>query len=174
MNYLERLKGSINETLEGNRFKMNLYFPAVLGLDRLKEFGDIDCVSTDMPSKTIGVKEVPTYGGVPTKLPGNTTVPDWNCVMMLRDRMETYKGIQAWLELIESIRSGTKAPDVAVLGSADVTMYNGQDQPVQVWKMKMMFPLDGGTVSLSKENRDAVLTYDIGWCINDIVPSLDF
>ena len=170
--FIDKMVAETGEVLRGNRFKMTLYFPAILGLPEASKKAEFNVVSTEMPSAQIGTIEIPIFGGHKVKVAGNKVIPEWSCNMLLDGDMKTYRAISMWLEYIDSIETGLRSPDASMFGHAKIQLLNGAMQSAQTWQLKYIFPTDGGSISLSKEDTDAPLSHDISWVINDIITDM--
>lgn len=169
-NYIDQMIAQAGTVLRGNRFRMALTFPPVLAAITEGKQAEFFCLSSEMPSKTLGTLEIPVYGGNKLKVPGDTVVPDWSSTLLLN--IKIYRAILRWQELCNSITLGTRANDFSIFGSASVSLLDGLNQTVQTWNFINIWPTDPGTISLSKEETDSYMQHDVSWIINDIQTNL--
>lgn len=171
-NFIDQLAAVSGSILRGNRFKMKILFPPIIAAIAETEQSEYFCISTDIPAKTLGVIEVPVYGGNKLKYPGDTVVPDWSCQLFIGPDTKIYRAIHRWAEFCNSVQLGIRANDLSLFGGAEVSLLDGLNQTAQKWVMVKIFPNDPGTLSLNKGDNDSYMTLDVSWTINDIMTNL--
>lgn len=171
-NFVDTIMAQNGRILRPNRFKVTIFFPdaIVAQIGTLKS--TIFALSTTVPSKELGIIEVPAYGGTPIKVPGDNTVPDWSCTFQYDPDMIIYRALQRWKEFCNSTITGIRANDLVLFGGAEVQLMDGLNQTVQTWEMIKIFPTSVGELSLSKEDKDSFLQGDVNFAVNDIQTNL--
>ncbi len=171
-NFLDTFASQAGEILRPNRFKMILHFPSIIGGEEAGKKSTVFVLSAEVPSKSIGVLEIPVEGGHVYKQAGDTTVPDFSTTMIADSGMVIYRALQRWQEFINSIQAGTRANDLTMFGTAEVQMLDGINQVVQSWEFLKIFPTEIGALTLSKEEKDSFSQFDITFSVNDIITNL--
>ena len=172
VNFIDTVVAQSGKILRGNRFKVTINFPTLIGGQLAGQKSTIFALSTSMPSKELGVVEIPAYGGMVAKVPGDVTVPEWSCTLIVDPDMMIYRALQRWREAMNSSLTGLRANDLVFYGSADVQLLDGVNATVQSWELVKIFPTSIGEIALSKEDRDSFLQFDTTFAVNELITNL--
>ena len=171
-NFIDQMAAKSQGVLRGNRFKVKIFFPPVLGLIEETNMMEFYVMSDSIPSKTIGMLEVPVAGGAKLKVPGDAVVPDWAFNYMHDTKMKIRKAFARWGEYMYSNVTGMARNDASVFGSAEVSQMSTTNEVVNIWEMVKIFPTDAGSVEQDKASNDEFMTSDVSMAVNDIIEIL--
>ncbi len=171
-NFLDSFASLAGDILRPNRFKLKIHFPSIIGADNATNLTEVFAINTEIPSKTLGILEVPIQGGHVYKQAGDTTVPDWSVTLIADADMTIYRALQRWSEFCNSIQTGIRTNDLILFGGAEVQMLDGANQTVQMWEFVKIFPTEVGNLTLSKEEKDSFSQFDVNFSVNDIITNL--
>jgi len=171
-NYLDEMLVQASEVLRSNRFKMSIVFPSIINAQPESFLSEYFILAAEVPSKTIGIIEIPVIGGNKLKVPGDTVVPDFTFTVMQDPLYLLYRAFHRWSEYINSIQSGLRAPDISVFGSMTINQLDFAGQTRQSWELVKIFPTDPGSISFDKNSTDEFEQYDISVACNDILTNL--
>lgn len=171
-NFIDEQLAKTGSILRGNRFKVTVFFPALISaLKATKEISTF-ATSTTIPDKSLGTVEIPAYGGNVVKQPGDVTVPEWSLTMICDKDMLMYRSLLRWKEALVSTSTGLRTNDLVLLGGAEVSLLDGLNQTVQSWMLVKIFPTQIGEISLDKSSRDEFISFDCTFSVNDIITQL--
>ena len=145
-----------------NRFNAKILFPAVVPGIEATNLTDVYIMSTSVPTKDLGVIEIPVKGGSTLKIPGDEVYGDWTCTIMLDKDMKIYRAIDTWMELIKSPLTGLKLNDLAsIMATIQLEQLDGAGGVIQTWQLLLAFPTSLGEVTMAKEEKDSYSQFDV-------------
>ena len=158
---IDRFKAFAAGLVRPNQFKAKIFVPAFLDGIEATNLTDILIESTSLPSRDLGVIDLPSYGGSILKLAGDEVYSDWTCTIVADGGMVTYKAFERWMEFIKSPTAGTRANDLSYLSVIELRLLDGAKSTFYTKELTGAFPISLGEVTLSKEERDTVARFDV-------------
>ena len=154
---VSELKSQMNDLAKP--FLFSIDFPQQLS-DRL---APVLCRSAQIPTKTIGMVEVP-YFGIPLKLAGNPTFEDWSTQFIVDDAFKIRNSIEAWSNKAFQMEGngGQKfgTPD-EYLGDIVIKQLNPQREVIASYKLHMAWPSIVGQIELNHETVNTPEQFDV-------------
>jgi len=172
MSFIDEAKSYAAGLINPTMFKAKIFFPGIVdGIDatNLSEFM---IESSPIPSRDIGVIELPLWGGDVLKMAGAPTYSDYSCTIVSDGGMIIYKTFERWFEIMHSTIAGTEALDLAYLATIEITIQNGAKSTIYTKELFNAFPISLGEVSLAKTERDDVARFDITFAYSNMAGDL--
>jgi len=129
------------------------------------------CMSTQVPSFTTGIIEVP-YFGRKVKIAGDRTFAEWTTTVMIEEDFSQRRALEQWAEQINSAVENTRAyasPE-DYKEDATVKLYTKQGDVAQTYKLQGCWPSDIGTIELDWNTTDTIGLYTVTWSFDYFEP----
>jgi hypothetical protein len=129
------------------------------------------CMSSQVPSYTTGIIEVP-YFGRKIKVAGDRTFDAWTTTVMIEEDFSQRRVLEEWAEKINSAVGNTRSygsPE-DYKEDATVTLYTKQGAPAQTYTLQGCWPSDIGTIELDWNTTDTIGLYSVSWSFDFFEP----
>lgn len=129
------------------------------------------CMSTQVPTFTTGIIEVP-YFGRKVKIAGDRTFAEWTTTVMIEEDFSQRRALEAWAEKINSAVENKRAYDNPedYKENAYVALYKKAGDVAQSYTLQGCWPSDIGTIELDWNTTDTIGIYTVTWAFDYFEP----
>lgn len=161
------------QTFKSAALSQGGYRPALFEVQvtTLGEEFNLLCMSSQVPSYTTGVIEVP-YFGRKVKIAGDRTYAEWTTTVMIEEDFSQRSVLEAWAEKvnghISNIRQYGSPEDYKE--DATIKLYGKTGSVLQTYTLQGCWPIDIGTIELDWNTTDTIGTYTVTWAFDYFGP----
>lgn len=129
------------------------------------------CMSTQVPSMTMGVIEVP-YFGRKIKIAGDRTYAEWTTTVMIEEDFGLRNELEQWQERMNTAVGNTRSEVFeAYKSEAEILLYGkGGGGALRTYKLQGCWPTDIGTIELDWNTTDTIGSYSVTWAFDAMEP----
>lgn len=163
------------QTFKSAALSQGGYRPALFEVQvtTLGEEFNLLCMSSQVPSYTTGVIEVP-YFGRKIKIAGDRTYAEWTTTAMIEEDFGQRKVLEAWAEKVNGHTSNVRqygSPE-DYKEDATIKLYGKQGSVKQAYVLQGCWPVDIGTIELDWNTTDTIGTYTVTWAFDYFGPGV--
>lgn len=129
------------------------------------------CMSSQVPSYTTGIVEVP-YFGRKIKIAGDRTYAEWTTTVMIEEDFSQRAVLEEWAEKVNGFTSNTRQYNSPEDYKEDATikLYKKSGGVARTYKLQGCWPVDIGTIELDWNTTDTIGTYSVTWAFDYFGP----
>lgn len=160
---LSSFKGALGVAARPNNFYVDITFPTEVGVTNTNI--RYLCKTAAIPAFSVGVVEIPHFGGRKMKVPGDRTFAEWTATFIADEKMQLHKDMEAWLQYIKASDysqvdlAGSDTNDYQGTISVIHTDQSGSD--LRTYKLENAFPTELAQLDLSYDNFDTIAEYSV-------------
>jgi len=129
------------------------------------------CMSSQVPTFTTGIIEVP-YFGRKIKIAGDRTFAEWTTTVMIEEDFSQRRVLEEWARKVNdgpsNIRSYGSPEDYKEDGT--IRLYGKTGSTLQTYTLTGCWPADVGTIELDWNTTDTIGTYTVTWAFDYMQP----
>jgi hypothetical protein len=158
-----------NQALAQGGYRPSLFEVQV---DTLGEEFNLLCMSSQVPTFTTGIIEVP-YFGRKIKVAGDRTFQEWTTTVMLEEDFSQRQILEDWAQQINAHDTGQRDGGFfaeAYKKAATIKMYGKTGDKIREYELEGCWPTDVGTIELDWNTNDTIGTYTVTWAFDYMRP----
>lgn len=165
-NLKAQIKGG--DVARPNRFEVVVEFPAFAGGADLSRKTSFFVNSTQLPSSTLGVTEVPFRGRM-LKLPGDREFTDWTGNFIVDNSFDLRDAFERWHNGMNSYNTNIGASDINdVFGVVDVYQLDNNDNRIKEYNLLLAWPSVVGQIELAQDSNNTFEQFEVTFVYSDM------